>query len=73
MVNIVDSPFRVRAKDRKISINTMQKEGIFVQKLRKMQKNCPNICTIQKKTVISQRICIITICEYIKTPNVYYG
>ena len=38
MVNIVDSPFRVRAKDRKISINTMQKEGIFVQKLRKMQK-----------------------------------
>lgn len=49
MVNIVDSPFRVRAKDRKISINTMQKEGIFVQKLRKMQKKTAQIFAQFKK------------------------
>lgn len=50
MVNIVDSPFRVRAKDRKISINTMQKEGIFVQKLRKMQKKLPKYLHNSKKS-----------------------
>ena len=49
MVNIVDSPFRVRAKNRKISINTMQKEGIFVQKLRKMQKKLPKYLHNSKK------------------------
>ena len=39
-----------RQKDRKISVNTMQKEGIFVQKLRKMQKKLPKYLHISKKS-----------------------
>ena len=50
MVNIVDSPFRVRAKDRKNSPILAQNEGIIIQKLRKMQKKLPKYLHNSKKS-----------------------